>query len=133
MAYNSGASIFDWKRENSGRKTSLGTVSWVLEVPTKKTIRFVTEAERATQQFSDIYEAEEAWKNYATMVAMVYGPAWYEPLCSCGRRLRELHFSDPAKYHLKLILYLSDLGMRHACQLSEQLASNPEFQPSREQ
>ena len=132
VTFNSGASIYDWRRDVE-RRLSSGTVSYTTEVPTKKTIKFVSDKERGAQQFGDIYELEEAFGNYATMIAMVFGPVWFAPIKDCGRRLRELHFSDPQKYHMKLMLYLADLGLRHSWQMSEQLASNPEFIPSQEQ
>ena len=130
--FQEGASIYDFKREPM-YKPSTGTVSWNLEVPTKKSIKFVSDIERAKQQFGDIYELEDAMVNYATMLAMIFGPAWYEPIKDCGRRLRELHFSDPRKYHLTLVVYLANLGIRHSWQMSGQLASNPDFMPSQEQ
>ena len=108
--FAAGAIIFDWRRDPLW-KPSNGTVSWSTEVPTKKTIKFVTDKERSAQKFGDIYELEDAFVNYANMKAMVFGPAWFEPLKDCGRRLRELPFLRPAPISLDTGCVLGQFGV----------------------
>jgi len=84
-------------------------------VPKKEQAGFKTDAERARQHFTNIYEVKDAWDSMGKTLARVYGPRWYSVCVYCGQQLVDLYESDPEMFTLEVLKYLSDMGLAYWC------------------
>ena len=84
-------------------------------VPKREQAGFLTDAERASQRFKNIYEVVDAWETLGKTIGRIYGPRWYAVCMYCGQQLLTLYESDPELFTLDVLKYLSDLGLAFWC------------------
>jgi len=102
-------------------------------VPKKEQAGFLTDAERASQRFKNIYEVVDAWKTLGKTLGRIYGPHWNAVCVYCGEQLLFLYETDPEMFTLDVLKYLSDLGLAFWCSQMWLQSADTSFTISREE